>query len=69
MSRPAENVVAFSNKREQWIKEGKGPIKWTRLSRRSFAANAVRLELLALACTSAIFCARWPRPNRPRTGR
>ena len=46
MSRPAENVVAFYNKRgtcEQWIKEGKGAIKWTRLSCRSFAANAVRL--------------------------
>ena len=35
MSRPAERVVAFYNKRgtcEQWIKEGKGAIKWTRLS-------------------------------------
>jgi len=51
-SRPAENVVAFYNKRgtcEQWIKEGKGAIKWTRLSCRSFAANAVRLQLHALA--------------------
>ena len=47
-----ENVVAFYNKRgtcEQWIKEGKGAIKWTRLSCRSFAANAVRLQLHALA--------------------
>ena len=52
MSRPADNVVAFYNKRgtcEQWIKEGKGAIKWTRLSCRSFAANAVRLQLHALA--------------------
>jgi hypothetical protein len=52
MSRPAKNVVAFYNKRgtcEQWIKEGKGAIKWTRLSCRSFAANAVRLQLHALA--------------------
>ena len=51
MSRPAERVVAFYNKRgcEQWIKEGKGAIKWTRLSRRTFAANAVRLQLHALA--------------------
>jgi hypothetical protein len=35
MSRPAENVVAFYNKRgtcEQWNKGGKGAIKWTRLS-------------------------------------
>jgi hypothetical protein len=52
MARPAENVVAFYNKRgtcEQWIKEGKGAIKWTQLSCRSFAANAVRLQLHALA--------------------
>jgi Transposase DDE domain group 1 len=52
MSRPAERVVAFYNERgtaEQWIKEGKGAIKWTRLSCRTFAANAVRLQLHALA--------------------
>ena len=52
MSRPSENVVAFYNKRgtcEQWIKEGKGAIRWRRLSCRSFAANAVRLQLHALA--------------------
>jgi hypothetical protein len=52
LSRPAERVVAFYNKRgtcEQWIKEGKGAIKWTRLSCRTFAANAVRLQLHALA--------------------
>ena len=45
-------VVAFYNHRgtcEQWIKEGKGAIKWTRLSCRSFSANAVRLQLHALA--------------------
>src|SRR5499427_4433106 len=52
MSRPAERVVAFYNKRgtcEQWIKEGKGAIKWTRLSCQTFAANAVRLQLHAHA--------------------
>jgi Transposase DDE domain group 1 len=52
LSRLAERVVAFYNKRgtcEQWIKEGKGEIKWTRLSCRTFAANAVRLQLHALA--------------------
>src|SRR6516162_9740078 len=33
LSRPVERVVAFYNQRgtaEQWIKEGKGAIKWTR---------------------------------------
>ena len=52
LARPAQRVVAFYNHRgtaEQWIKEGKGAIKWTRLSCRSFAANAVRLQIHALA--------------------
>jgi Transposase DDE domain group 1 len=52
LARPAERVVAFYNQRgtaENWIKEGKGAIKWTRLSCRTFAANAVRLQLHALA--------------------
>jgi hypothetical protein len=52
LARPAERVVAFYNQRgtsEQCIKEGKGATKWTRLSCRSFAANAVRLQLHALA--------------------
>src|SRR5438067_2148780 len=52
LARPAEHVVAFYNQRgtaEQWIKEGKNAIKWTRLSCRTFAANAVRLQLHALA--------------------
>src|SRR5208283_3520001 len=52
MARPAENVVGFYNKRgtcEQRIKEGKRAIRWRGLSCRSFAANAVRLQLHALA--------------------
>jgi uncharacterized cysteine cluster protein YcgN (CxxCxxCC family) len=42
----AERVVAFYDRCgtcEQFIKEGKGAVKWTRLSCRTFAANAVRL--------------------------
>src|SRR3982074_1584413 len=72
MARAAENVVAFYNKRgrcEQWIKEGKGAIKWTRLSCRTFAANAVRLQLHAWPTISAISCARWRRRSRSMTGR
>ena len=45
-------VVAFYNQRgtaEQWIKEGKNAIRWTRLSCRRFDHNAVRLQLHALA--------------------
>ena len=42
MARPAENDVGFYNKLgtcEQWIREGKGAIRWIRLSCRSFAAK------------------------------
>jgi hypothetical protein len=52
LTRPAESVVAFYNHRgtaEQWIKEGKAALRWTRLSCRGFAANAARLQLHALA--------------------
>jgi len=52
MTRPAERVVMFYNHRgtaEQWIKEGKNAVTWTRLSCQSFKANAVRLQLHALA--------------------
>ena len=58
MARPAERVVAFYNQRgtaEQWIKEGKSAVTWTRLSCSRFAANAVRLQLHALAYNLANF--------------
>jgi len=58
LSQPAERVVAFYNGRgtaEQWIREGKSAIKWTRLSCRSMVANAVRLQLHALAYSLANF--------------
>jgi hypothetical protein len=58
LSQPAERVVAFYNGRgtaEQWIKEGKAAMKWTRLSCRSMVANAVRLQLHALAYNLANF--------------
>jgi len=58
MSRPAERVVMFYNNRgtaEQHIKEGKNAVTWTRLSCHRFAANAVRLQLHALAYNLANF--------------
>src|ERR687893_491837 len=58
LSQRAERVVAFYNGRgtaEQWIKEGKTAMKWTRLSCRSMVANAVRLQLYALAYNVANF--------------
>jgi hypothetical protein len=58
MTRSAERVVAFYNQRgtaEQWIKEGKNAVAWTRLSCHRFAANAARLQLHALAYNVANF--------------
>jgi hypothetical protein len=58
MTRPAERVTLFYNQRgtaEQHIKEGKNAIVWTRLSCHRFAANAVRLQLHALAYNLANF--------------
>jgi len=57
-SLPNERVLAFYNGRgtaEQHIKEGKYALKWTRLSCMKFAANAVRLQLHALAYNLANF--------------
>jgi hypothetical protein len=59
---PAERVVTFYNYRgtaEQWIKEDKGAINWTRPSCRTFAANAVRLQRHALASSASAEGARW----------
>ena len=66
LARPAERVVAFYNQRgtaEQWIKEGKSAIKWTRLSCRTFAANAVRLQLHVLAYNLGNFMRTLAMPN------
>ena len=52
LTRPAERISKFYNGRgtaEQWIKEGKLALHWTRLSCRAFRDNAVRLQLFALA--------------------
>ena len=52
LARPADRVGTFHDQHgtcEQYIKEGKNAIKWTRLSCRTFAANAVRLQLHVLA--------------------
>jgi hypothetical protein len=58
LRRPAKKVVAFYNRRgtaEQSIKQGKNAVKWTRLSCTTFRANAVRLQVHALAYNLANF--------------
>ena len=52
LNQRSKNVVKFYNGRgtaEQWIKEGKNAIKWTKLSCRTFKDNQTRLQLFALA--------------------
>ena len=52
LSRSAKKVVRFYNQRgtaEQWIKEGKNAVRWTRLSCHDFMDNQVRLWLFILA--------------------
>ncbi len=63
---PAERVTWFYNQRgkaEQYIKEGKNAIKWTRLSCHKFRDNAVRLQLHALAYNLANFMRTLPLPK------
>ena len=62
----AGDVVRFYNQRgtaEQWIKEGKYALKWTRLSCHRFIANQVRLQLFALAYNLANFLRRLALPQ------
>jgi Transposase DDE domain group 1 len=54
----SKKVVHFYNRRgtaEQWIKEGKNAVKWTKLSCQRFRDNAARLQLFALAYNLANF--------------
>jgi Transposase DDE domain group 1 len=58
LTRPSRRVVKFYNGRgtaEQWIREGKNALRWTRLSCHAFHHNAVRLQLHALAYNLANF--------------
>ncbi|MCH9039660.1 MAG: IS1380 family transposase [Chloroflexi bacterium] len=52
LSYPPKGITRFYNGRgtaEQWIKEGKYALNWTRLSCHKFVANQVRLSLFILA--------------------
>ena len=63
---PSRAVVRFYNKRgtaEQWIKEGKNAVKWTRLSCHDFVDNQVRLQLFVLAYNLGNFLRRLALPH------
>ena len=66
LARHSKNVVKFYNGRgtaEQWIKEGKNAVKWTKLSCRTFKDNQTRLQLFALAYNLANFLRRMALPR------
>lgn len=61
-----QKVVKFYNRRgtvEQWIKEGKHALNWTRLSCHDFVDNQVRLQLFALAYNLGNFLRRLALPD------
>jgi len=63
----SKSVVRFYNKRgtaEQWIKEGKIALTWTRLSCHAFRDNEVRLQLFTLAYNLGNFLRRLVLPRK-----
>ena len=66
LSSKAKGVVHFYNGRgtaEQWIKEGKYALNWTRLSCHRLVANKVRLQLFVLAYNLGNFLRRLVLPR------
>ena len=66
LSYPSKGIVHFYNGRgtaEQWIKEGKYALNWTRLSCHRFVANQVRLGLFILAYNLGNFMRRLALPE------
>ena len=67
MSAKPEGVVHFYHGRgtaEQWIKEGKYALHWTRLSCKRFVCNQVRLGLFVLAYNLGNFLRRLVLPRK-----
>ena len=66
LSYPPKGIVRFYNGRgtaEQWIKEGKCALNWTRLSCHKFVANQVRLGLFIMAYNVGNFLRRLVLPE------
>ena len=66
LSYPTKGIVSFYNGRgtaEQWTKEGKYALNWTRLSCHKFVANQVRLWLFILAYNLGNFFRRLALPE------
>jgi hypothetical protein len=66
LSYPTKGIISYYNGRgmaEQWIKEGKHALNWTRLSCHKFVANQVRLWLFILAYNLGNFMRRLALPE------
>jgi len=66
MTSSPQSVVHFYNRRgtcEQWIKEGKLALTWTRLSCAKYLSNQVRLALFVLAYNLGNFLHRFALPK------
>ncbi len=71
LNKHSKNVVKFYSGRgtaEQWIKEGKNAITWTKLSCRTFKDNQTRLQLFTLAYNLANFLRRLALPSKVKHG-
>jgi hypothetical protein len=71
LRRSPKRVVKYYNGRgtaEQWIKEGKNAIQWTRRSCRRFKDNAARLQLFALAYNLGNFLRQLALPREVKHG-
>lgn len=70
LRRSPKRVIKFYNGRgtaEQWIKEGRQALNWTRVSCRRFRDNQVRLQLFALAYNLGNFLRQLELPRPVRT--
>ena len=65
LNKHSKNVMKFYNGRgtaEQWIKEGKNAVKWTKLSCRTFKDNQTRLQLFAGLQPGQLLASAGPAP-------
>jgi hypothetical protein len=70
LRRSSRRAIKFHNGRgtaEQWIKEGKNALKWTRLPCRRFKDNQARMQLFALAYNLGNFLPQLALPRPVRT--
>lgn len=61
-------VIKLRGTAEQWVKEGKNGVQWTKHSCRKFKDNKTRLQIFALAYNLGNFLRRLALPKAVRNG-